>query len=397
MDSQNTLNALNYDCLYEVVQQNCINIGDLVEIASTCTQLQAAAAQVFRIKYKEQNCARRMSRWSNEKVDRFLKLFGSYCEKFTTHFFEDPESVQPLVLKYSENLKYLGWTGNCNEGHKQLFAKLVGLEHHSGKFEGNALFDSNSPIEKMQLWNCEVELPQQLLPKLQHVILQQTKMSAENITGFCQQNPQLLSVELNQIQVTSRSTVVIDQLKNLEKLTYIVGYVSEHFLSFANLGKLKEINLKVSCDNTVDIMNALHKAKAPLESVQLVYFSIHTEVNMSDLICQFSGIKYLRFRSSMDGQDLLRIISSLPQLEDIDCESLRIKMVHIRNMLRHSNKLKSASFNVWEFDYVNEYSYLSEISAIARNSSIAVRIDMIGFVSEINFIFTPNSTLLLTF
>lgn len=353
-----SLMTLNNDCLFELFTYS-VNIEDLVELGSACSRFLSIAQQAFCSKFKKSNHFGQMTNWPIEKVERYLQHFGEFCETFDSGVLRGYDQAQVLLLltKYCENLKNV----RCYESGriassllKSLFSKVVQLENHLGKFNGMQLFDKNSPLQKLSLIDCEADLPEQNLPHLQHVKLELTRVDKPNLANFFCSNKQLIRLELWEGRYSLE--YVIQHLENLEELTYSIQGWCKSFEGFENLKKLKKLTLTANGHERYmfvtyshficGILNALHRANAPLEFIMLDEYIDYTAIFQA--IAQYNTIKEVVFKQkSYFGQfqiadRLIHLIDRMPQLEHITCDSTTFTMETIRTMLGDSEALKSA-------------------------------------------------------
>lgn len=394
------LKSLDDDCLYEILAQSCSSIKDLLEIASTCKTFRRIARQIFTAEFKQNNHYNDMGDWSTAQLEEYFRHFGEFCETFDTKIFNKPKAVLQLLTIYCANLVNLRC---CNLDATEfdllyeLCAKLVQLEYYCGKFEGAHLFDESSPLQKLTLYDCEAELPKRHLFQLQHVNLKSVIISSQNIARFCQLNQQLVQLELDCVTLSdNRSKGRTEPLMNLEELSY-TGF-SKYLIfypSFENLIKLRKLQLHGPDSRVYRMLNALHRANAPLESLILRYIDLDTGI--INTICQLKSIKQLKLEEGISSrgfecQNVIQLINNLPQLEDIHCKSKKIKMRDIRNVLQKSYQLNSAWFVITAFDYEREYSNIGAISTLANNLNIYVKIEIMSdkSVSDKFYIFDAS-------
>lgn len=384
--SHQTLITMNDDCLFELFK-HFTDIEDLLEIGSTCKRFLGIAQQAFRYQFKKSYHFDQMTNWPIKKVERYLQHFGEFCETFDSGVLcNNQAEVLLLLTKHCKNLRNL----RCNKSGriassqlKSSFSKLVQLENHLGLFNGTQLFDENASLQKLSLINCEVRLPEQHLPQLQHVKLELTDVYPFNLDNFFYQNKQLIRLELCGVRYFLEDA--IRHLENLEELKYCIECCFTSFDCFENLKKLKKLSLSAYNSHLCEILNALHKANAPLEFIMLDDYNYKPSI--VEAISQFQSIKQVVLKKKdscwlkngifylpENAERLYHLVERMPQLEHITCDLNMFTMEAIRIMLQHSQNLRSAFFTIHTSEYKSDTSKLKAISAIARDRKIRVEI-----------------------
>lgn len=383
------LEALNDDCLIEILLQKSIGIGDLVEVAATCKRLQAIAKRTFRIKYRRNNNFDEILKWSSEKIERFLKLFGALCETFDLlafHNHNNRDEISYLAAQYCENVvnfRCFGWRNVDISQLKILCSKATHFESF-GDIIGRIILRDNSALQQLRLFFGSVDLPQKQFPELLHLKLDYVRISQENIAGFFRLNPQLKKVELIDSPMNCTGYHLEDGIKhltNLEELAYLKMSIKSQFRSyncFENLKNLKKLRLWGEKLNMFNILNAMQSGNVPLESLWLdcIVEEDYRDDGIIDLICHFKGIQQLILKQTITGTQLMQLINNLPQLKDIQCEFETVNCNHLENALRKAKQLRSATIGICRFHTLDEnqyYSSLESISTIAKNNNVRVK------------------------
>lgn len=398
--SQRTLTWLIDDCLYDIFISANIDICDLVEIASTCKRFRKIARQVFEAKFKRADYFSRMHTWSMEKIISFFMCFGEFCEMFDTRHIRCPVStLLHLLAKYCTNLVHLRWCAVNKYGsiaqtidYRQLekvCSQLVQYDYFGGTSEGLRLFDENSPLKTLQLYYFPngAQLPELHLPQLRHVKLAEFPIVKSN--NFFMLNNQITRLELRDIRSCHNGLEdAIGHLVHLEELTY-TEYNRPHYFStyagFKNLTKLRQLQIHAPITSTVRILNAMHAANVPLESLILANLNINIEI--IDAICQYQSIKqmrvcdgvYLGSRKLSYRQNLVQLVTTMPELKHFYCESGALEVDDMCNILGHSNQLESARFVIATCpNCEKKYSNVGSIPAVAKTRNIRIDIAILS-------------------
>lgn len=384
--SQKMLEILNDKCLYEILEQNCIDVDDLGEIGATCTHLQEIAHQIFRKKFKliDDNNNIVMAEWPVEKLVKCLRHFGDH---FTTFRLDGQNYRVPrLLANYCKNIVDLKGNFVCDLGLKMFYSKLEQLEHNRGRFDGVNQFLDNSSLRRLSLAYCEANLPEKRLSQLEYLKLFRVSLFPGNIITFSQQNDQIASLEIwfsDDLFVHA-----FQHLVNLKELIYMFDHSDKEpatLTGFENLTKLATLRVQMSTDSTLKVLNALRAANAPLTSLTMTY--IRSNYQVIPMICQFKKIRTLHFEydrkkyssqeyiHSVNGQGLQQIINDLPQLADIGCESDDIQVADILEAIQNAKQLQRAYFKIEVSDYEQESANIRAISALASKRRIYVKIE----------------------
>lgn len=387
--SQHTLLTLNDDCLIELFTYFTF-IDDLLAAASTCKRLLGIAQQVFHSKFKKPYNFDPTTNWPKTKIHRYLQYFSEYfVELDASTLYHSGALIS--IAKSCANLKIY----RCNDSGriashqlKSSFSKLVQLENYLGEFNGMQLFEENSPLQKLSLIDCNVILPEQHFPHLQHVKLQSVTVCEANVAKFFSLNTQLTRLELCKNQNNCRlQEHAIHHLKRLEELTYNVERWSHTFDGFDNLTKLKKLSLIAdpksmnrSYSNIMRrILYALRRANAPLEFIMMDDFSDFG--GLVNTISQFRSVKELVLHKKTNAgkrieERLPLLMAGMPQLEHITCHTTDLTLGAILIGLKNSQNLRSAFFSITlKCNY--HMTDLEPILAIARRRNIRVELKIL--------------------
>lgn len=383
------LNTINVDCLYEILLQNCINISDLVEIASTCTDLQWIAQQVFRQKFKHTDHYNGMESWSNGQLIDYFRHFGEFCESFDAQMFaNNSDAVLQLLSIYCKKLVILRC---CSLGaaefaeSKELFLRIVELDYCCGDFKAAHLFGENSPLQKLTLSNCEAELPERHLPRLTDVHLKSAKLFSKNFASFCKQNPQILNLELRYISRSEKCAEKLDKTELFMKFKSMPYYLASVrdisiYPSIECLTNLEKLELHTSELARIYLtLMAVLNANAPLKIFILRSSFIDAGI-VDNLICRLKSIEQLdlvhRGRlQQFNYHWVIQIIDNLPLLKDIRLKYCNININDMHSILTNSKQLQSAMFVIDKFDYFAcEHWNFKAISALANTQNVQVQV-----------------------
>lgn len=387
--NNNILEALNVDCLYEILLQNCFDIRDLVEIASTCTQLQWIAQQVFCVKFNHTNHCNGMENWPPEQLKDYFRHFGQFCVSFDAQMLTNNSyAVLQLLTIYCKKLVNLRC---CSLGaiefaeSKELFSRIVELEYCCGSFEAAHLFDDSSPLQKLTLFNCDAELPERHLSQLFHVKLKSAKLFSKNFASFCQQNQQLLSLELRYISRSEKCLEKLNRTELLMKFKNVPYYLDSlrELSIYPSIENLKNLNkLAIFNSGLPQIyltLKAVLTSNAPLK-IFILRSSFIDAAIVNDLICRLKDIEQIdlfhRGRlQEFNYQYVIQIINNLPHLKDIRLRYCNMKISEMHSILQNSNQLCSAMFVIDEFDYyARKYWNFKAISTLANTQNARVQI-----------------------
>lgn len=398
MSSKSILHQLNLNCLYLILEQNCLDIDDLGEVNSTCVQLQAIAQRIFRNKFRQidENNNDVMASWSAEKMAKCLRNFG---ENFTTFCLDGHEYRVPRQLaQYCNNIVSLSGNLYCDPGMKRLYSNLQHLEHSGGTFIPWLLFNEDSPLKHLSLTRCPAILPEYRMSQLEHVKLIRTTLYSENMQTFALHNQQISHLEIS--SVNGYFLEAIQLLVNLKELTYIFKETNNeptNLTPFQALSKLERLIVQLSPDGIWKIVSALHTANAPLTHLKMICNRANKGIIRA--ICKCKGIQLLHFsydrkhpyRSeyfhTVNGEDLLDIVKNLPQLTNIGCESDDIRIEDILQALKTSKQLQQAYFKIDVNDYEREWTNIEDIAELARKRQISVTIEVFDRLVSDNFKF----------
>lgn len=389
MDSpQNSLSTLNDDCLFEIIKLDCIDINDLIEVASTCTHLQSIAQEVFSIKYKKINHCDEMKEWPFEKVENYLRHFGENVDTFSTKSLKKPVAVLRSVVKYCKNLVHLRCIGSYKFDTnllKGLCAQLKTFEYNGGIFHGGDLFEENAPLQKLRLINCDAQLPKVTLPHLTELKL--TMFNRDTITDFCSQNPQI--VHFRTRHILANMNVALELLDNLEEFSFLNFDFSRVLNGLKNLNRLKKLRLGYYSDDIFQALAVLYRISAPLESLA-VHHCNGLSTAVINKICQFKAIKHLRmkrqgFSDGPDCDELMVILRNLRQLKTIYCDLMLFDVAEAHKLLfENSSRLRSAIFTMDRFDHEEEYWKVVAISELAKAKNFDIEIEMMDIDKSVS-------------
>lgn len=398
-----SLELLDDDCVREILARDEIDVEEMLEIASTCARFQQLAQQIFPLKFVQINHWDKMENWPLEKVERYLRYFGENYSTFDVNFTPKPDAVLRLLKLHCKNLVNLRCSGY---GHiafielEQLFSRLVQYEQSFGLFVALRLFGKKSPLEKLALNNCTVYFPERCMPKLQHIKLNAVQLKHENSKKFFQLNPQIIRLEVYD-PCSTINLNNIAQLENLEEFLYFTDLrtnknTHQALACFRSLIKLRKLQLRASNNCILQILEGLLLGDAPLESLSLEFIELH--ISIIQKICKNKSIKQLQLRVSSTARPfeqckLMEIVSNMPQLEHIHCDTIKIEDVH--GVLRDSKNIHSALFIVRLPNLDRDYStIISDISQISRARNILVDIEILSYrnlVSDQHNIFDLKS------
>lgn len=385
--SINMLEKLDDHCLYEILEQKCIDIDELCELKETCPHLEGIAVRAFRKNFKQtdENNNSVMTSWPLEKIVKCLRHFG---EHFTTFCLDGHDcSVPRMLADYCQNIVNLQGNSVCDIALKGFYSRLEQFDHSRGRFDGSSLFDDSSALTHLTLAHCEAVLPDQCLSQLKHVKLVRVQLHPENLVKFAQQNDQISSLEVSNINDSFQGA--IEHLVNLKELTYMFNAADREpttFACFEGLTKLEILKVHLSTESIRNVLNALHTANAPLTSLTMTYSKSDQQV--IETICQLKGIRTLHFEydrrisfrtnyiHSVNGRDLQQIGDQLPHLSDLVCESDDVNVRDILMAIKNAKHLERAHFKISEFDYERESENIQDISALASKRQIFVTIEI---------------------
>lgn len=386
--SGNILDALNDDCLYEIFTRKCIDINDLMEVASTCQRCQWIAKRVFRTRFKHANHFAPMINWPLDKFENYLQLFGEFCEVLDIHVLKcDQNKLLRLITKYCKNVTDIRCCGKIDFSEfKQFFSKLINLEYSKGTFNGDHLFEDDASIKSLKFCSATVNFPLKKLPNLQHVFLYAVRSTAS--TTFFQLNNQITTLYLNNFIVKSHLNESLKHLVNLTEFTYWYDRYNNitNYSCFENMSNLRKLDFILDKDRAYNVLSSLHRGNAPLESLVVGNFCAHKQT--IDLICQYKSIERLVTHCACAFKDVLEVIDNMPQLKHICCDMFDVE--NALEILQHSTALQSALFKVTRLDSV---SAIETISQSARANNICVKITSTQSVCVKNWwllLKTPN-------
>lgn len=387
----NILQVLNNNCLIEIISQTCIDIGDLVNVASTSTHFQAIARRVFVSKFFRMTHMKEMREWPLNKIEKYFQHFGEYIQHFCLRKHKyNQNDVLRLIVTHCPNLTSFrchAWKHIDIELLNKICSKLTYFDWQ-GRLDGLRIFDTSSSIQHFRFYSSQFELPQMNLPHLLKLQLLFVSIPPDNLIGFLKLNPQLKSLELKNSPLIWRESRNLDEgilpLKNLEEFSF--RHFQEPFNSyecFESLTKLKKLKISVPyvSDAINNIGRSVQRANAPLEAVwlesrcnDLNTFNFNLNI---DTICQFKSVQKMILNRSIKSSQLPRIIASLPQLKNIDCEieKLHFDAAHIHKALKIANGLHSLVLGTDARH--DECSSISGISTEAKNRNIDVELDFL--------------------
>lgn len=404
--SQHILEALNDDCLIELLVQKCLGIGDLVQVAATCERLEGIAKRAFRIKYRRNNNFDEIINWSLGKIQTFFQLFGALCETFDLLAFNnhnDRDEIAYLAAYYCKNVlnfRCFGWNNIPISQLKMLSSKVVNFESF-GNIRGRILLEDNSTMQQLRMFFGTIDLPQKHFPKLLHLKLDYVRVTQENIARFFELNPQLKKVELIDSPMNCTGYHLEDGIKhlvNLEELAYLKMSIKSQFKSyncFENLKNLKKVRLWGEKMNMFNILNAMQRGNVPLESLWLdcIVQEEYRDDGIIALICNFKGIQQLILKQQITGRQLVQLIDNLPQLKDIQCELETVNINELTHALQKGKQLRSATIGMCRYHTLDEneyYSGLESISNIAKDRNIRVQMLVTLKYRQPEFVFDAN-------
>lgn len=389
-----TLTSLNDDCLYEILSQNCIEVKDLLEVASTCKDLQRIARKIFE-RSKQINHMEEMKNLPLQKIQAYLRHFGEFVKAIDLSVFKKPINVLHMALKCCSDL-----TNVCSKrmpGHadfktyhvSQISAacsRLEQLKYRDIKFTGNILFDSSSKVEKLLLSCLAISLPVVQFPQLHELAL--TSITYHNLNAFLEQNDQLQRLHLNDVYLDRCFGGALQNLISLAEFSYTDNLTYPIFpetCCFDNMKALRQLNLKASAQHIFEILKKVNKAKVPLDSLLVEYRSFHDGI--TEQICRLKKIEKLvlnldKTYKSPNCYGLMQIIKYVPKLKHFYCASSTIEPENIRIAFEHPNQLQSATFRLDFLNFERNQSDIEAISTIASNQNIHTSIYMIRPLSK---------------
>lgn len=386
---QNILSILNDDCFIGIIKQDCIGINDLIEIASTCKRLQSIAREVFRIKFKKIDHSDEVEKWPIQQTAVYLRHFGELIDTFDTAPLHNRNTVLKLVMKYCKNITNLRCIASeyfDSTSLRGLCAHLKTLEYGGEGFKGAEIFEENAPLEQLSLFTCGVQLPVIQLPHLKQVDLVRTNRNNTRI--FFRLNPQIL--RLNVRHVSLNSDIALEYLVNLEELSFLDIEPGRTLQGFRNLNRLKKLCLGHRIDCVLEALITLHRIKAPLESLTVYHSAIINEA-ITNRICQFETMKYLRLKRSgtfpgPSSEHLIRILKSLPLLKTLICDQMRLNPSKAHKILLEcSDELQSARFRLHICDNAEDFMIVADMSSLARDKNINIIVDMFLYSRSVSY------------
>lgn len=382
-----SLQSLDDDCMLEILARGDVGVEEMVEIASTCTRFQRVAQQIFSSKFVQMNHWEKMENWPMERVERYFQYFGKNCRSFDVNFTAKPDTVLRLLNKHCKNLVNLRCSGYGNIGFielRQLFQRLVQYEQTFGLFVALCLFGEESPLEKLALNNCTAYFPEQRIPKLQHLKLNSVELNKENVSKFCELNPQIIRLELHDPCSSTRLSDFV-YLVNLEEFSYITDLQLDKsrqslFVCSVFLRQLRTLRVRASNSSIFCLLDGLMFGKAPLESLSLEIEELHRSVIPK--ICEYKSIKRLHLKKTstartFEQNKLMELVNNMPQLEHIHCDTIKLEDVLV--VLRDSRRLQSAFFTVRIANLECDSTIITDISKMSKFRNIQVSIEVLSY------------------
>lgn len=378
------MESLNDDCLYEIFSKDCLSIDDMIRIASSCKRFEKVAQQVFLAKFRQIDDAIEMRMWRANTFIKYLKHFGEICEALDARLFGRPQVVFGLIFKWCKNLKKLRcYDAGVSEVNQMqiLCSTLLELENSGGYFDGRLLLAYNSPLQKLVLRKCEGFLPEIHLPELREIQLTATDLSQANFIACLRQNPQISRVDLADIYIDLENAIeLMVNVVDFSYRDYETRILFTSYDCFANLRNVRQFRFRSLDTSSYMVLDALRRANSPLEKLILETFEM--KMGAAEKICQFQGITELvLIENYFDSAYLSQILVNLPQLLHLYCESSRIQLGDIPQILQHVSHLESAIFNIGQCKIRDERRNVKAISKAARNRN--TRIEIVISVNEV--------------
>lgn len=377
--SQHTLTSLIDDCLYEIFTPNYIDTDDLLEVSLTCKRFQAIAKQAYRTKFIQIENFGRIKGWPLTQLEKYLRQFGEFRESFNSNWTGcEMNAVHRLLAKYCKNLVVLksgAWKSDIILSQLKKLPETHVPDNWKLKFEN--LFDENLPLETFKLNKCIAELPAQHFPQLHTIQLVEVMPELDTLTSFLKQNSQLIRLELDYILHDFGIDRAIEDLVNLEILSYSAFNLNRFFTydCFKQFKKLRKFRITMNTTSAFKMLSALLTASPPLKTLIIERFSGNQDV--STLICQFKCIEELTLGYVYHFEGVIEIAKNMPQLKHLHCQiiSEHVTAENILHVLHQANQLHSASFKfMCEFDFERHFADFDSISIIAADRSMHVAI-----------------------
>lgn len=344
-DQQSPSNIMNFlydDVLRLIFEHPCVNLKKLIVLKNVCTRFQRIAEDIIKTKFK-----------GTMIVDRDIENGVSMC------------LAEGVLREFGSLISKIELNDVC----PPIGLRLI-TEHW--KSEGEITC-------RMPYFPDCTHLPQSNYPKLIKLRLDNMICAdLQSAESFLIQNPQLLQLQLNFIELLHLETILC-HLPNLEVLTF--NYVQtkrgrtticdETIKCFGQLKCLKSLTMPYA-EEIQGILKALIAENVQLERLELAG-NCYSSTGVVSTICQMKSLKWLQIPQIND-DDVLYLIEKLDNLTEIHIKGSNVTTNGIQDALERSNNLTKANFYVDTSNDAIHCSVINVIDEVRKSRSIDVKL-----------------------
>lgn len=418
----NIVNVLNDDCLRVIFEQDIFNIVDLAELADACPRFRVIAFQRLHALIRKPGYMKQMEHCTLEGIEKYFQVFGRRLRKI------DLLNIWPMASAVSEihsvlllhfvsvhcpyvvhlECRFLGCTTTLYTN--LMFSQLEKLHLSHSYIRLTEAEHSFEKLVRLRFTQSMAIMDGLHMPKLQEITADHTMMKSKR--KFFGRNRHLKRFkisnafdDLNSIDCASTSLKYMVDLREVMFVSRRPFYTNTHdFRECAPaLKKLRKVHLAIGVPNMIRAMDAMERASAPVEYLELerVLISNHADEVIIDCICQFLNVKRLFIHQNLMSGDeyypdtitpdqLERIVSQLSHLKHIHADSPNIDLTTIKTVLESGKKLTSAFFTIHyhhlfeagQFrDLRGTIMQISDLADIAAQRGIQLNIEILYKVS----------------
>lgn len=391
----NILNALNDDCIRNIIETCIFDAVGLYELAKVCTRFQYIAQQIFETKYRQHSWFyRTLTFWQPlSLIEDFYRIFGGSIIELDFGQRYNSDIVNGIVDKYCPKLESVKCELNEQQSCKEirLLANRVKRLHikwpRYETLDLTGIFDRCTNLEFLSIYNADAKLmlPRIKLPSLIHFRVMNAQFgNSVMIKGFFKQNSQLKRLNLHNVCLSFGMEHILRMLPDLETICFNYTWQDfrcDNYDCFEQLTKLKVLRTLIDTNETLAILNAIARYRIELDSLR--FHLIADSVEIENAVCQMKSLQCLEIECVRGDNDLRRYVQELPELIE-----LKVNIINTANaveILRHAkDNLGIVTFTITydDNDTDDMEKRLEDILATAKSRDFLLTVVLLYNLNE---------------
>lgn len=346
-----TICDLNDHVLCEIFQN--INDFDLNVVADVCFDFRRNALAVFSRRYKLERFTmniqqmirtNRSSTWSLRQLPSVLRNFGPFfhslgiCLDDSIVIRVHSQKIMEKLIQYCATtlkelqLCYIDFTAEIIPKLRPLLSQLQKLELQECRWETKTIASemlSFCPEMHTLSISCIVSWPVDFVTcrtfsKLESFTARCSNVNNESIENFLQLVPRLKEIKILYCSKITTEIIptIVKYARQIEKIQLIGNYEDDNFIAngkcLRHLSALKSLEMNCHRKSFSPIINELVDARIPLESLNLIRFSLNRD--FISAIAKLENIRKLKLSTTenMKLSDITEIIGNMNELTHLD-------------------------------------------------------------------------------